>query len=208
MAANFVIEELDRGQCAAPGCTSKWKHGGKCGKHYQRWRTHGSYDLPIKNRPRQKTCSVDGCSLSSRTILGRYCEMHYGRLRRNGNFDAPLRGRWSPNGDGYIVGYMPSHPMASSGGVISQHRMILFDHIGDGNHECHWCKRDIRWRATGPSKLVVDHLDGVKSNNEPNNLVPSCHRCNSTRGLFQAWVAEHKDDPLLWAMYEVARQLA
>jgi hypothetical protein len=58
--------------------------------------------------------------------------------------------------------------------------------------------------AKGSRKLVVDHLDGIKTNNDLSNLVPSCHRCNSTRGLFQRWVMEHKDDPFLADLFRVA----
>src|SRR5215831_15271574 len=68
---------------------------------------------------------------------------------------------------------------------VPMHRCVLFEKIGPGTHQCHWCGRRVVWRPgarTAIGALVVDHLDGVSQNNDPANLVPSCHRCNASRG--------------------------
>jgi hypothetical protein len=45
----------------------------------------------------------------------------------------------------------------------------------------------VNWNTgarTARGSLVVDHLDGNKTNNHLENLVPSCHRCNCSRSRF------------------------
>lgn len=70
---------------------------------------------------------------------------------------------------------------------------MLFDTIGPGSHPCHWCERLVTWRARrGDSEvddLVVDHLDGNRSNNEPSNLVPACQPCNFASG-YNPWIID------------------
>ncbi|MNV91966.1 HNH endonuclease [compost metagenome] len=58
--------------------------------------------------------------------------------------------------------------------------------------------------ARGKEKLVVDHLDNDKKNNSIDNLVPACHSCNTSRGLFANWVMKHKDDPFLAKLFVAA----
>jgi hypothetical protein len=55
---------------------------------------------------------------------------------------------------------------------------------------------------------VVDHLDGAKDHNAPENLVPSCHTCNWKRGLFMAWVRLHAGDPVIAGIFADGRGLA
>lgn len=84
--------------------------------------------------------------------------------------------------ESYVNLYEPSHPLSVGVGVVGAHRAILYSLIGDGQHKCHWCDRPVQWgKGVGPGVLVVDHLDGDHRNNEPANLVPSCHTCNITR---------------------------
>ena len=60
---------------------------------------------------------------------------------------------------------------------------MLFDSIGPGAHFCRWCSRPVAWHpGQGELRLVADHLDGDVRNNNPANLVASCHPCNATRG--------------------------
>lgn len=161
--------------------------------------------LPRTRNLPDRLCTVYGCvSVANRKAHG-WCEMHYGRMRRNGNFDPPFVGKWTEASHGYMVRQDGSHPLSGKNGLLYQHRAVLFEAIGGGVHSCHWCRAEIEWKAKGGRKLVVDHIDGHKRNNVPGNLVPSCHRCNATRGLFQKWVMEHRDDPFLWALFEQAR---
>jgi hypothetical protein len=187
--------------CSAPGCERGARSKGLCGAHYQRVRTYGTLDLPARKPNEQTKCSVEDCSNNARTINGSLCEMHYGRRRRNGDFRSPAYGRVALTSHGYRVIYDPTHEIAPASGVLYEHRAVLFGAIGEGPHACRWCDRLVVWRGKGRGKLVVDHLDGVKTNNDPSNLLPSCAQCNSTRGLFQKWAMDHKDDPFLRAVF-------
>lgn len=83
----------------------------------------------------------------------------------------------------YVNLYDPTHPLAVGVGVVGEHRAVLYSLIGPGVHPCHWCKKSVVWgkRCAGGT-LMVDHLDGNQKNNDPSNLVPSCHGCNVMRG--------------------------
>lgn len=123
--------------------------------------------------------------------------MHYTRKYRTGRLHRKERTKITVSSNGYVWAYAPAHPLAGKSGVVYEHRAVLYNAIGPGSHSCHWCGGSIEWRVTGDRKLVADHLDGDKLNNKIANLVASCHRCNATRGLFQKWAAEHRDDPFL-----------
>lgn len=70
------------------------------------------------------------------------------------------------------------HPLANDRGRLREHRKVLYDEIGPGDHLCHWCSAEIRW---DDGTLTPDHLDWDVSNNDIANLVPSCCSCNSAR---------------------------
>ncbi len=75
---------------------------------------------------------------------------------------------------------------------IGQHRIILFENIGTGPHKCHWCNCQVDWATSfGIKKLCVDHLDNNGRNNDPVNLVPSCHKCNCRRDSGLRVIADH-----------------
>lgn len=82
----------------------------------------------------------------------------------------------------YVLVLKPGHPLATGVGCVGEHRLKLYEKIGEGDHRCHWCGTPLRWgRSTHKGSLIVDHLDGNPSNNDIANLVPSCHFCNITR---------------------------
>ena len=82
---------------------------------------------------------------------------------------------------GYRFFYGIDHPLASPAGKLAEHRRVLYDKIGPGPHECHWgCGRLLEWG--GRDGICADHLDADRSNNDPENLVPSCVVCNVHRG--------------------------
>lgn len=90
--------------------------------------------------------------------------------------------------------YKSDHPIASVDGRVLIYRLALYDLIGPGTHPCHWCSTPVTWTNQSSRgrrthrDLVVDHLDGNPRNNEPNNLVPACSRCNVLRGLLNSWL--------------------
>ena len=71
------------------------------------------------------------------------------------------------------------HPLSQTDGQVYEHRIALFNKIGTGPSNCHWCQKPIEW-DTEP-KITADHLDGDKWNNIPDNIVPSCFGCNVSR---------------------------
>jgi hypothetical protein len=207
MADRRFGRKKNLGQCSIGGCAHKSHCRELCQKHYTRWRLTGTTDKPIYVPREWRTCSIDGCKKPSRTREGKLCEVHYVRHYRTGTYDKIDRRKRCVSPAGYIFHRDPTHPASSSNGHLYEHRMICYDAIGAGAHPCHWCGREVRWDVkgngtNGTNKLVIDHLDNNKQNNSIDNLKPSCHRCNATRGLFMSWVLKHKDDPWLRVLFE------
>lgn len=146
-------------------------------------------------------CSIEGCENDARSKFGAWCEKHYYRNRRKRSFDDPeVKGRLKTE-HGYIIVRSNDHPVSHSSGMAYEHRVVLYDSVNGEDQPCHWCKKDLVWFGDG-EKIVVDHLDNNKENNDGSNLVPSCHKCNSMRGLFMKWVLHHKDDPFLIEIFD------
>ncbi len=81
---------------------------------------------------------------------------------------------------GYVMFRYQNHPLASQFGEVLEHRKVLWDKVGDGEHCCNWCGRILSWGGAGG--IHVDHLDDDRLNNSPENLVVSCKKCNGDRG--------------------------
>lgn len=129
-------------------------------------------------------CKVEGCDKLANRIGAGLCEACYMRLRRNGDTALPKPPRgWSEHSSGYKKLKKPDHPLAGRNGEVFEHRVVLFDLLGDGKHPCHWCGRELEW-----SQIAVDHLDENKKNNAPENLVVSCTYCNRQRGAVLPFV--------------------
>ncbi len=173
--------------CSVPDCQKREIARGWCPMHYYRMQKHGSLELPPPPpRPdrTKRPCSIDGCT---RSVWSReMCNMHYSRWNRSGEV-GPVDPMTAPQGsgcirpDGYRVVYSHGHPLADANGQILEHRLVMFSVIGPDPHPCHWCARPLEWGGPIPDALVVDHLDWNRSNNDPTNLVPSCHSCNINR---------------------------
>lgn len=143
------------------------------------------------------TCSETGCDRprarkTNGTRRSR-CEGHEQRARRGTLLtdSSPIRAFRAPGSGGlssygYWLRFEPTHPLAFANGHVLVHRAVLYDAIGPGQHECHWCRTPVEWRKDGlaPGALVADHVDGDRQNNEPANLVPSCQPCNSARSNY------------------------
>jgi len=114
------------------------------------------------------------------------CEKHYMRQRRRGT--VRLKAEVSPprpertHSQGYVLEYMPEHPLWQDvQGRIYQHRRVFFDCHGKGPHCCHWCGKVVAW-----DEMDVDHVNAVRDDNDPGNLVASCPPCNKDRGRAKA----------------------
>lgn len=127
-----------------------------------------------------RTCSVDSCI---KPVKSRgWCSMHNARFDRHGDLHfTAYDGSGYIRDNGYRVVRAPGHPVAWTNGQAYQHRVILFNKIGPGPHQCHHCDATVRWMddRTDPDYLTADHLDRDKNNNQPANLVPACNSCNS-----------------------------
>jgi hypothetical protein len=139
-------------------------------------------------------CSVVGCE--RRAKAHGLCNTHNERRRRTGSVMAALPIRLHdrsprPTTNGYLIVRRPNHILATRAGEVLQHRLVLFEAIGFGPHLCHWCGSHVNWSPARPqvdvNVLVVDHLDEVKTNNEPGNLVAACQPCNWGRA--EVWRA-------------------
>lgn len=168
-----TLEMRPRQRCAVEGC-DRWAHGYRmCHVHYMCWRNHGD---PEWTRPTFEVCTVDGCEMAPRWPTAELCEMHYGRIRRNGKLTPLDRTRYKKD-RGYIVIKVSDHPLAAKSGWVYEHRAVVYDLLGPGAHPCFWCREEMEWGRT----LHIDHLDHVRDNNDPANLVISCRSCNTAR---------------------------
>lgn len=157
-----------------PGCA--------CGKHV----ISAAHREKIRQRALERDHSYKiGMKQSPETVAKRAAKNKISRLGKRSN-TVPSAGFFETGGYRMLTGQL--HPLAQKGGVL-EHRKVLYDLIGPGPHPCHWASRygceetSLEW-SDGP-RLVVDHLDGDKQNNSPDNLVPSCTRCNSSRERYE-----------------------
>ena len=88
---------------------------------------------------------------------------------------------------GYVLLTGCDHPLAI-GGIVGEHRVVLYEKIGPGTHSCNWCGTPVTWMVgkiadvhKRGKKLCADHVDRNTQNNAPENLVPACGACNTTR---------------------------
>lgn len=172
--------------CSVDGCGRRSYCRTWCDTHYNRWRQTGDVqaDRPIRNLVSPDVCTVDGCETDISKIMGRICRKHYYRWSKYGSWDLPPVEPVRVNGNGYPIRHNPGHPLANlSGGRGLEHRMILFDAIGDGAHPCAYCGKSITWRVD----LTVDHVNHVRSDNKLENLVPACQPCNSRKANDHRW---------------------
>lgn len=169
--------------CSIMGCDRPRRARGYCSGHYQRYKRYGD---PLKSAPAMVcvreplVCVMDGCEkLVRRQFKLGLCRMHAGRLERHGDPNITLHKLHWVTSNGYIkLSAQRDHPLAESQGHLYEHRAVLYDHIGPGQHQCFWCAVEVEWED---GSLVVDHLDWIKTNNDPPNLKPSCTPCNVRR---------------------------
>ncbi len=170
-------------QCKVPGCNRE-PRGSYCSMHARRkWRTGsvGPVVTLAENRP--TVCSVDGCENGGKLTRG-WCKMHWYRWRRHGDPEALLVDGTARSlmQHGYVIVYKHGHPLADKKGRVYEHRAVLYAVIGPEDHPCHWCGETLSWFAEERKRrIVVDHLNHERSDNDPANVVPSCGPCNTSR---------------------------
>src|SRR5579872_529210 len=111
------------------------------------------------------------------------CPMHLSRYRRG---KEPIKGKHTTTSHGYILEYWADgHALLDNKpGSLYQHRRVLYVKIGPGPRlTCHWCSTPVDWATLHP-----DHINGVRDDNRPENLVPACQPCNQQRGNMQAFL--------------------
>lgn len=70
----------------------------------------------------------------------------------------------------------------STRGRVYEHKVALYNKIGYGPHRCHWCHTPLTWaKGTKQGVLITDHVNGIRNDNSPSNLVPACSSCNTMR---------------------------
>lgn len=124
-------------------------------------------------------CCVPDCKNPVRPGGGKTCEMHYMRMRRRGTYAAVVRNGRFVTKEGYAVVTCPSHPLASNGGNTYEHRLVAYAKHNGQCPPCYWCEKPLSWQMA-----VIDHLNEVKHDNRPDNLVVACNSCNRARGAF------------------------
>ena len=125
-------------------------------------------DLPI--------CRESECTAPVRYSGLGVCNSHYAKHYRKTR--KPSHKPWQ----GYRIVKAHGHPLAGKDGRVYEHRLVLWEKVGESDQQCAHCASSVSWFAKEHKrKLVVDHLDGNVSNNDPANLAPSCHGCNSHR---------------------------
>ena len=130
-------------------------------------------------------CFISGCD---RKVVARgWCKNHYERWRVHGDAAFPVRERCMEGSRTVVQGYwvltgQKGHPLAGKNGALAEHRMVLYAKLGPDPQNCHWCGcGPLGWRGSPGSIIHVDHVDRDKLNNDPENLVPACIRCNTSR---------------------------
>lgn len=155
------------GRKCDPGC--------ECNRHNReiikinvaRRQAKGSYSHPIGC-----TCGVHSEESAIKRSISR-------RGKRTN--EIPAVGRYISKGYVVLTG-LQDYVLSDKNGHLTEHRKVLFDSIGLGDHPCHWCGKLVNWQTEDFNyKLHVDHLNEDKIDNRIENLVPSCFVCNIHR---------------------------
>lgn len=184
---------MDALPCRDDLCTAPVYALGRCRPHYRRFKYQQGKLQPGRE------CSVPACG--RRHAARGLCAGHLYRLQTRGDVqaDTPLAARraWGEpwvGGGGYLYTRAHGHPIAGLRGQVLVHRLVLWDKLGGHDAPCAYCGRPLLWLPAGgwndPAQLHADHVNAVKLDNRPANLVPSCNPCNASRGRQQRWGPE------------------
>lgn len=123
-------------------------------------------------------CKIDGCCNHIMYKKDNVCQKHYFRKMRYGTYElTSVRKYRIQNPAGYQKLYEPLHELSNKDGYVYEHRMVYFD-SGKQVDNCEICGTNIDWKT-----LHIDHIDKDVTNNNINNLRPTCRNCNTFRDL-------------------------
>lgn len=90
---------------------------------------------------------------------------------------------------GYVKLLHRNHPLASKEGHVFEHRAVVYAKHDGRCPDCFWCGAKLDWE-----EAVVDHLNEVKSDNRPDNLLIACNPCNRARGALLPFIARMRGE--------------
>lgn len=126
-------------------------------------------------------CSIEGCINDAVYLAKCVCQKHYFRFMRYGTYELKRTGTRKyriTNSGGYQKLFKPSHPLATKGGYVYEHRMVVYEKYGVNLPDCELCGKKTNWES-----CVIDHKDDDVTNNSIDNLRPVCDWCNTSRGI-------------------------
>lgn len=155
-----------------------------CSIQCRRWSARKRKNLRMAELPE---CLIEGCDKRANRVRTGLCEMHYCRQWRTGSVQRkPTEPK--PTDHGYMRLADRSHPLAR-GGSVYMHRKVAYEmHKGECPN-CYWCNTEIDW-----SSCHIDHLNGQKKDNRPENLAVTCVRCNRLRGSSWPFLVSLSDE--------------
>lgn len=143
--------------CSVDGCDKPIRARKLCEFHYYRWLKYKDpLREPVKAAP--KPCTVEGCTRDA--IARGMCSPHYAKWNKHGDplyKSSPATRRKSKGltvKGGYVRLYLPEHPNARKDGFVSEHTVVMAEHIG---------------RPLFPEENV-HHKNGVRDDNRIENL--------------------------------------
>lgn len=182
IAMKVVLPRAQWPRCATPHCerTASRQQGGPCST------CKGSAAKAAAG-----VCTIHKCSKPATRANGQICEAHYYRARRAERHTpkTPRVRVGSRHPAGYMLIPVPGHPMAGKSGLAFEHRVIAYERGGAGDQDCHWCGTKLSW-----AEAVIDHLNEVKDDNRPENLVVACSPCNRARGSMIPFIGRMKPE--------------
>lgn len=150
-------------------------------------------------------CKVHGCSNRATRIKWGCCERCHARSLRSGSVAMTLEirvGKRTRTSSGYIKLRTKGHAMADSSGMAFEHRLVAFEMHSGQCPNCYWCGKALPWKD-----CAVDHLNEVKADNRPANLVVSCLRCNRGRGAMLPFIRSLRREALPMLVAAISQQM-